>query len=402
MHGVDRSATLAWLVDRPVVAFIVMAGLAINQLRLTIGAAGKFVLAHPGFSDFASYYIYARVGLHQGWSHLYDLAAQEQEWFRLGGPDAIPWFAMLYPPPLAWLVTPFALLPLPVAFGCWTVLLMGLTLVAWRLVAPRSSRLARWTALAAVLAVFPVVYGIILGQVVIVELAALAGVWWFLSRGREIPAGILLVALVFKPHLASLVPIALLLIGRWRAVVAGGVSVALIAVVAIATTGIDGLRAYADRLSDPAAVAQQFGADQFTLVAVLGGGAVTIAASGLLVALTLVTVYRNRAGGVAMALAGALTGSMLIAPYLHWQDLATLLLAGGIALHARLDRWVQGSLVAGYAVLVGMFYWGTAILGPLLLAIEVVVLIALVARPTSASESHSVELPHRRPLARPA
>jgi alpha-1,2-mannosyltransferase len=392
----------SWVADRRVLAFIVLVGLAIYNLRISVGAAGKFILVHPGFSDFASYYIYAQVGLHQGWNHLYDLAAQRQEWFRLGGPDAIPWFAMLYPPPLAWLVAPLAVLPYPVAFGCWTALLIGLTLAAWRLVAPRTSRLARWTALAAMLAVFPIVYGIILGQVVIVELAAIAAFWWLLSRGREIPAGVLLVALLFKPHLAILVPIVLLLIGRWRTVLAGGISVALIAVVAIATTGIDGLRAYAERLSDPAAVAQQFGADQFTLVAVLGSGPVTVGASAVMVALTLVTVYRNRAGGVTIPLASALIGSMLIAPYLHWQDLATLLLAGGIALHGRLDRWTQGSLVAGYAVVLGMYYWGTAVLGPLLLVTEVAVLVSLVLRPASAGESHATDLPDRRPLARPA
>lgn len=275
------------LVERRVLTFILLIGLAINQLRLTMGAAGKFILQHPGFSDFGSYYIYARVGLDQGWNHLYDLAAQRQEWFRLGGPDAIPWFAMIYLPPLAWLVAPLALLPLPLALACWTTLLIGLTLLAWRLVAPRASRLARWTALAAMLAVFPVVYGIILGQVVIVELAEIAALWWFLSRGRELAAGILLVALVFKPHLAILVPVVLLVIGRWRAVVVGAAGFALIAAVAIVTTGIDGLHEYAVRLSSPAAVAQQFGADQFTLVTVLGGGGVTIIASALLVLLTM-------------------------------------------------------------------------------------------------------------------
>src|ERR1700745_749312 len=114
-----------WVADRRVLAFIVLVGLAINNLRISVGAAGKFILAHPGFSDFASYYIYARVGLHQGWNHLYDLAAQRQEWFRLGGPDAIPWFAMLYPPPLAWLVAAPASLAYPVALRCSDAVLGG-------------------------------------------------------------------------------------------------------------------------------------------------------------------------------------------------------------------------------------------------------------------------------------
>ena len=385
LHAGGRATVVRWrLAESRVLTFILLIGLAINQLRLTMGAAGKFILQHPGFSDFGSYYIYAQVGLDQGWNHLYDLAAQRQEWFRLGGPDAIPWFAMIYPPPLAWLVAPLALLPLPLALACWTTLLIGLTLLAWRLVAPPASRLARWTALAAMLAVFPVVYGIILGQVVIVELAAIAALWWFLSRGRELAAGILLVALVFKPHLAILVPVVLLVIGRWRAVVVGAAGFALIAAVAIVTTGPDGLREYAARLSDPAAVAQQFGADQFTLVTVLGGGGVTIIASAFLVLLTMATAYRHRAAAVAIPVSCALIGSMLVAPYLHWQDLATLLLAGGIAWQANLDGWPRRILVAGYVALLGAFYWGPGIFGPLLLVIEVMFLLAVLVRPMSA------------------
>jgi Glycosyltransferase family 87 len=389
--------------DRRVLALVLLIGLAINQLRITVGGAGKFILEYPGFSDFGSYYLYAQVGLHQGWNHLYDLAAQRQEWFRYGGPDVIPWFPMIYPPPLAWLVVPFTVLPLPVALGCWMALLVGLTLIAWRLVAPGRSRLARWTALAAMLAVFPVAYGIILGQVLILELAAIAAAWWFLARGREIPAGFLLLALVFKPQVAILLPVVLLLVGRWRTLLVWGAGLALMAAVAVATTGLSGLHEYAIRLFSAAAGEPQFLVPtQFTLAGTLGHGLATIVVSATVALAAIAAAWRQRTSGIAVPVACALIGSMLVTPYLHWQDLATLLLAGAIALHGPLDRWSRLILAAGYAVLLASFYWGAGFIGLLLLASEAAFLLVVLVRPMSGRSARAAETLREVPLDRAA
>jgi hypothetical protein len=389
--------------DRRVLALVLLIGLAINQLRITVGGAGKFILEYPGFSDFGSYYLYAQVGLHQGWNHLYDLAAQRQEWFRYGGPDVIPWFPMIYPPPLAWLVVPFTMLPLPVALGCWMALLVGLTLIAWRLVAPRRSRLERWTALAAMLAVFPVAYGIILGQVLILELAAIAAAWWFLARGREIPAGFLLLALVFKPQVAILLPVVLLLVGRWRTLLVWGAGLALMTSVALATTGLSGLHEYAIRLFSAAAGEPQFLVPtQFTLAGTLGHGLATIVVSATFALAAIAAAWRQRTSGVSVPVACALIGSMLVTPYLHWQDLATLLLAGAIALHGPLDRWSRLILAAGYAVLLASFYWGAGFIGLLLLASEAAFLLVVLVRPMSGRPARAAETLREVPLDRTA
>src|SRR5207302_8824777 len=147
---------------------IVSLALAVIQLRATLDQWGKFILRHPGYSDFANYYVYARVGLHAGWNRLYDLGAYRQEWLNFGGAPIIPWFPIIYPPPLAWVIVPFTLLPFSVAFAVWTGLLIGLILYSWRLLAPSDSTIARWTALAATLAVFPVLFALVLGQILIV------------------------------------------------------------------------------------------------------------------------------------------------------------------------------------------------------------------------------------------
>jgi alpha-1,2-mannosyltransferase len=365
---------------------LVLVGLAINQFRISLESWG-IVLWRPGFADFGNYYLYAQVGLRQGWNHLYDLAAQRQEWLRLGGADVIPWFPIIYPPPLAWLAVPFTLLPLPLAYACWTALLTGCVILAWRLVVP-GSRWARWTALAAMLAVMPVLYAVILGQVLILELAAIAAAWWLVSRGRELPAGILLTVLVVKPQVAFLVPVALLVIGRWRTVAVWLTGSALIAVVALGTTGIDGLHVYANRVFDAAATPPQFFVPtQFTLAGLFGHGVLTVGIAGLLVALTIAAVYRNRDAGPAVPVACALVGSMLVTPYLHQQDLATLLLAGGIALHGRLGHGQVRLLIAGYLLILAISYWGFGSLGPilgvLLLFSEAIFLLAACLIPSS-------------------
>ncbi len=360
-----RRPSVQWL------TFVILIGLAINQFRIALESWGM-VFRRPGFADFGNYYLYAQVGLHQGWNHLYDLAAQRQEWLRLGGADVIPWFPIIYPPPLPWLVAPFTLLPLPVAFACWTTLLLGCVILAWRLVVPTRSRLARWTALAAMLAVMPVLYALILGQILILELAAIAAAWWLVSRGRELPAGVLLTVLVFKPQVAFLVPVALLVIGRWRTVAVWLTGSALIVTVALVTTGINGLHDYANRVSDASATPPQFFVPtQLTLGGLFGHGVLTLAVTALLVALTIAAAFRHRGEGPTVPVACALVGSMLVTPYLHQQDLATLLLAGGIALQGSLDRWQVRMLIAGYVLLLAISYWGFGrwgpILGPMLL-----------------------------------
>lgn len=391
------------MLARPVVprlTLVVLAGLSINQFRVALESWG-IVLWRPGYADFGNYYLYARVGLHQGWNHLYDLAAQQQEWLRLGGADVIPWFPIIYPPPLAWVVVPFTVLPLPVAFACWTALLLGCVILAWKLVVPTRSRLVRWTALAAMLAVMPVLYALILGQVLILELAAIAAAWWLVSRGRELPAGILLTALVLKPQVAFLVPLVLLMIGRWRTVAVWITGSAVIAGVALFTTGIDGLHNYANRVSDAATTPPQFFVPtQFTLAGLFGHGALTVLVAGLLVALTIAAVYRHRKEGPTVPVACALVGSMLVTPYLHQQDLATLLLAGGIAMQGRLDQWQVRVLIAGYVLLLAISYWGFGrlgpILGPLLLVSEAIFLLA-----TSVSRTSSVARERPNPRENP-
>jgi hypothetical protein len=377
------------ILDRQLLMLVVLGCLAVNQFRIVLVIAG-IILRRPGLADFGNYYLYARVGLHQGWNHLYDTAAQQHEWVGLGGAAVVPWFPIIYLPPLAWVAVPFTFLPLPLAFAIWSALLVGCVLLTWRLVAPRHPAVARWTALGAMLAIVPVPYALLLGQVLIMELAAVAVAWWLLAKERDVLAGVLLIALVFKPQIAILLPLVLLAIGRWKAAAAWLAGTSVVAALAFITTGPDGVHEYIRRLGDAASAAPQFFvATQLTIAGFLGRGPLTVALTAVLVMLTLVAARRNRSDGPSLPVACALVGSMLITPYLHSQDLATLLLAGGIALHGRLDQGRIWMLVAGYLLLLAISYWGFgslgSVLGAMLLIVEATGLLLAALFPMSAS-----------------
>src|SRR2546429_6346204 len=92
---------------------VALAGVGLVALHNLIGWI-TFAINRPFEGDFAAYYAFTRIGLHSGFGHLYDVAAQRQEWQALG---PLLWYPAVYPPPLAFVVLPFALLPLPVAYA---------------------------------------------------------------------------------------------------------------------------------------------------------------------------------------------------------------------------------------------------------------------------------------------
>src|SRR5260370_9969977 len=126
-------------------------------------------------NDFRLMYGAALTGLHQGYSHLYDLAAQKQAVEGLGA--GFYWSPFLNPPPLVWLVTPLTILPFTAALFVWTALLLGALVLAWYLAAP-GSRLTRAAHLAMLLGSFPVASVLMVGQPFALIAAASGRVSW--------------------------------------------------------------------------------------------------------------------------------------------------------------------------------------------------------------------------------
>jgi len=191
-----------------------------------------YKLAQP---DFYVYYLAAQLGRAHGWAAIYDPAVfLPPVTAAVGKP--LPY---LNPPELAWLVTPLSLLPYPLATRIWTGVLAAAFVLVWSVAAPGRglTRLIHGLGAAVLL---PVFVGVLFGQVSLLVVGAIALSWWLLSRGRPWLAGLALSALILKPQMAFLVPLALLLAGYGRVFLAWlAVSGPLAAVTLLATgTGV--------------------------------------------------------------------------------------------------------------------------------------------------------------------
>lgn len=312
----------------PAVVLAVSGALALRNL---VGVL-HFALNRALEGDFAVYYIFARVGIDHGWGSLYDYAAMRQEWVALGSAFLYP---PLYPPTLAWFVAPFAALPFALGYAFWNVLLLASLVATWWLTVPPSSRVVRFAHLAVALALPSVAFGLLLGQVVIVVAAAVSISWWLLRHNRPLAAGLVLSLIALKPQLALLVPLTLLVAGQRRAFLGWAAGSLLMLGAALATIGVGGLEMYAILLAGSSHyMAAMMVYPQLTLPGFLGNGLAGALAQGLVIALSLGLVWRRRQSGVEFPFAAGLCASLLIASFLHPQDVAVLLPAAWLWLRS--------------------------------------------------------------------
>lgn len=349
----------------------------------------------PGYTDFGGYYLDASVGLHHGWSMLYNLAVEQHEWQALGGIAVLPFYPMIYPPPLAWLATPFALVPLRVGFAIWATLILALFLWIWSVTA-LGSRLTRWTYLAAALGVFPVAFGLMMGQIVIVSLGAVIAAWWFLGRRQELVAGLVLILIIVKPQVAFLVPIALLVTGYWRTVGVWAAGTALVAILAVLSIGPEGVHVYLSRLHDASTGSSEYLVlTTMTVSGLLGRGLAGLLGQVAVSALTMVAAYRQRRHGPVAAVVAGLVGSLLVTPYVHMPDLTVLFAAAWLYLRMNPPRLPRMVLVVGYvAMLPSVLYRGLQGMEPGM-AILAMVWLILIAWPLDLRRANPVSRPAR-------
>jgi alpha-1,2-mannosyltransferase len=297
-------------------------------------------------NDFRLIYGGALTGLHDGYGHLYDLAAQKAVVEGLG--PGFYWSPFLNPPPLAWLATPLTILPFDIALWVWTLLLLGALLLTWYLVAPGATRLTRLAHLAMLLGVFPVAFGVMVGQPVALVVAAVAACWWFAEHDRPVLAGLVLSAIAIKPQVAILVPLCLLVSGRTRTFVTWLAASGVLAVLALAMLGQDGLARYRDAL----AVASQWEITRrYAVSGLIGLGPQLYAFQVVMVAITVAAAWRIRKTGPGLPIVVGILGSLLFTPYVGFQDFALLVVAGWLMLRSQASDWQLGILFTGFILL---------------------------------------------------
>jgi hypothetical protein len=179
-----------------------------------LSRSGLDPLGKPLGTDFASFWTASQLALsgppQLAWSVESHRAAQA----AMFGPAA-GYAAFFYPPPYLLICLPLALMPYGAALAAW----LTATGAAWVVMARRW--LGRENGWLPILAFPAVLVNAGHGQNGFLS-AALLGAAALLTNRKPWLAGALFGALVFKPHLAVLVPIFLILTGNWRAFLAAG------------------------------------------------------------------------------------------------------------------------------------------------------------------------------------
>ncbi len=346
-------------------------------------AAPSFLTEYAVRNDFRLADAAAMVGLDDGYARLYDLSAQARAIRALGPEFNVQPF--ISPPPLAWLVTPLTGLPFVGALVIWTAFLLAALLWTWYLLAPgggvaRAAHLVLW------LGVFPVAFGVMVGQPGALVAAAVATAWWLIRAERQLAAGVVLSLLVLKPQLALLVPLALLVGGYRKTFAAWLVASAVIGIVALALLGTDGVTRYRDVLGQTQTAAWDI-TRRYSISGPLGLGWPLRVAEVAVVVVTVVAAWRQRRNPNRVIAAG-IVGSLLFTPYLGFQDFLMLFVAGWLLVRSGATALQVAILVVGYALL----ELALVVLAiPILLA-ESGLLISLAADQRTRSGRHPADL----------
>jgi alpha-1,2-mannosyltransferase len=195
----------------------------------------SFILDPGGFPvgrDFLNTWMGGRSFFSGGPAAWFDFHAYNAEVQRVtGNPDLPPLF-WSYPPHLLLFIWPFGLFGFLPAFALWCV--VGLALYVWAALAGGVDRRA-WVFLAVAPAV---VVNVFLGQNGFLTAALLIGGLTNLER-RPIVAGILFGILTIKPQLGLLLPVMLVMTGRWRTIAAAVVTAAVLVALTTLWFGAD-------------------------------------------------------------------------------------------------------------------------------------------------------------------
>lgn len=340
-------------------------------------------------NDLTFYYVAARIGADRGWGQIYDLQLQQAYLNSLGSGITVAELARyISPPPVAWLALPFTALPFTAAYFAWSALLVAALVATWQLAAPGAGR-ARVVLAVAAVGWLPVIYGLQLGQPGLLVALGVAGSYALLRANRPFWAGVALGALVLKPQLAFLVPLALVASLNYRAFAGSVVALAALAGLSALALGSAGISAYVDRLNFASSVPVN---RELTLAFFLGSAARPMQI--FVAAWTMLMVYRIRRRGAEWPYALAIIGGMLATPYVHLDDLMMLGLAAWLVLRADSARWTWVYALALVIAVEGEPIWGPA---PVLIG-ELGALALLSAAALTARDGRSLPQIAARPL----
>ena len=284
----------------------------------------------PIGDDFINYWSGGFLALHQRAPEIYNWHAYHAFQEQLVGAAVSPNYNYSYPPVMLVLAIPFALLPYVPALAAW--------LIAGWLSFYQALRLAMPGRQVLLLALAPpaVFINTYCGQNGFWTAALLGGGLCLLPR-RPVIAGVLFGLQAYKPHLALMVPIALLAGRQWRALAAAGVTAGALVLASLALVGWETWRAYLDWIPVLRRVTLEVAdgmwhrhASVFVALNRLGMG-VTAAYAGqvvaALVAATLVALAWFKDVPAPARNAAVVIGTLFATPYLQDYDLVVCVFA---------------------------------------------------------------------------
>jgi hypothetical protein len=207
---------------------IMLPGLALVWIALSRG--GLDPAGHPIGTDYLSFWTAARFALSGEAPAAYDIAAHHAAQRAQAGPG-VGYAAFFYPPTFLLALLPFGLFGYFTSLALW----LGTTFAAyWHAFRGWA---CGWSAAFPALIAYPALLANAgHGQNAFLTAALIGGGALLLER-RPWLAGALLGALIIKPHLALVIPFALLFRGKWRSIGAAGASAAALCLAALLVLG---------------------------------------------------------------------------------------------------------------------------------------------------------------------
>jgi hypothetical protein len=283
----------------------------------------------PLGTDFSNVYAAGALTLEGHPADAYDPARQHAAEKKLFGP-ATPFYGWHYPPFFLMAAAALAALPYGWALFAWMALTIPAYLAAIRAICPRPEALL-------IAAAFPAVFvNLGHGQNGFLTAALLGGALLLLDR-RPAPAGVLIGLLAYKPQFGLLIPLVLLVTGRWTVIGAACATIAALSAVTWFVFSADVWQAFAGSAGFSRTVVLEAGATGwekiqsiFSAVRNLGGPTeIAYAAQGALLlalAASQVSLWRSHAAYELKAAALAIA-CLLATPYVLDYDLMVLAIA---------------------------------------------------------------------------
>jgi hypothetical protein len=353
-------------------------------LLIALALTGWFVVVVPLRADILDndltlVYIGARIGLEHGWSHIYSLPLQHELFTQLR-PHA-PFNdgeRFLSPPPFAWLLVPLTVFGSSAPVYVWLIGSVLALIAAWWMAAPGEGP-TRGLWLLGALAWYPVVYSLSLAQPDLLLVLLVAAGWRLAEANKPYAAGIVLGLSILKPQLTIVLPLLLLVAGRWRIAAGWAATAALMAAVSLAVIGSQGLSDYRSLLDEAQHVTNN---RYFTLAFLLGPGVLSYVSQGVVIIIAAAGAYWNRRAGHARVFALGILATTLGATYWHLQDFTILVLAVWLFWRDHPPSWQRWWLLV--VVIGGEFAWP---LTPLPLLLGVAVWFAFMVAPPRVTSS---------------